>query len=104
MKETIDSLLCEVKKRYESLPENKEIRNSYIRHLNSLARWYDEPMDYPEVKKVKFPKVIFISYAVCHPECGAREFLVDGSTQRCQKCGGLLFRTEVKKYVLDEEA
>lgn len=59
--------------------------------------------DYPEVDKVNFPEVLYIAYAVCGTECGAREFVVDGQTQVCQHCGKLMLRTEVKKYVLANE-
>jgi hypothetical protein len=54
-------------------------------------------MDYPEVT-ANFPKAIHIAYAVCHPDCGTEELIVDGSTQLCQRCGRLMFRTEVKEY------
>ncbi|HWI54585.1 MAG TPA: hypothetical protein VNT57_02755, partial [Desulfobacteria bacterium] len=56
--------------------------------------------EYPEVDDVKFPKEIYIAYAVCGKECGTKEFIVDGKAQVCQHCGKLMFRTEVKKYVL----
>ena len=59
--------------------------------------------EYPDIEKnsFNFPKTIHIAYAVCKKECGVREFIVDGSTQRCQKCGSLMFRTDVSKYLLD---
>lgn len=57
--------------------------------------------DYPEIGSVDFPKEIHVAYAVCARECGNREFIVDGQTQVCQYCGGLMFRTEVKKYILE---
>lgn len=56
--------------------------------------------DYPEVDNVEFPKEIQIAYAVCGKVCGNREFIVDGQTQVCQHCRKLMFRTEVRKYVL----
>ncbi len=73
---------------------------SFLAHLRSLSRWSTEPMDYPEPSDgdIRFPERVFISYAVCHPECGRREFIVDGSTQRCQRCGSTMFRTEVEEY------
>jgi hypothetical protein len=37
---------------------------------------------------------------VCHPECGAREFIVDGSTQECSHCGGSMFRSDTAEYRL----
>lgn len=48
----------------------------------------------------EFPKEINIALAVCTKNCGTVEFIVDGSTQVCQRCGSLMFRTEVKKYRL----
>lgn len=100
MRESIDDLFEAIKTKYKNLPDNQEIRIAFINHLKSLARWYDEPMDYPVIENVGFPKSIYVAYAVCHPECGVREYIVDGSTQRCQQCGGELFRTEVKEYIL----
>lgn len=58
--------------------------------------------EYPNVDEVDFPKEIYIAYAVCGKECGNKEFIVDGQTQVCQYCGKLMFRTEVKKYVIGE--
>jgi len=57
--------------------------------------------EYPEVSNVDFPKDIYIAYAVCGNKCGCREFIVDGSTQVCQYCGKLMFRTEVRKYSIN---
>lgn len=50
-----------------------------------------------------FPNEIFISYAVCRKECGNEEFIIDGSSQICKKCGHMMFRTAVKKYIKTEE-
>lgn len=58
--------------------------------------------EYPEVDGIDFPKEIFVAYAVCGKECGNKEFIVDGQTQVCQYCGKLMFRTEVKKYLLGD--
>ena len=57
--------------------------------------------DYPEINSVDFPQEIYVAYAVCAKKCGNREFIVDGQSQVCQYCGGMMFRTEVKKYVLE---
>lgn len=59
--------------------------------------------DYPKVDSIKFPKEIYIAFAVCAKECGNREFIVDGQSQICEYCGGIMFRTEVKKYVISDE-
>jgi hypothetical protein len=55
-------------------------------------------MDYPDVV-AEFPETVPIAYAVCHSDCGTKQLIVDGSTQECQRCGRLMFRTEVKEYV-----
>jgi hypothetical protein len=70
------------------MKSNKQIFDSY------------ELKDYPKVDTIKFPKNVYIAYAVCGETCGNREFIVDGQTQVCQYCGKLMFRTEVKKYIL----
>lgn len=59
--------------------------------------------EYPEVKSVKFPKEIFIAFAVCGKKCGNSEFIVDGQTQICEYCKKNMFRTEVKKYILSDD-
>ena len=59
--------------------------------------------DYPKAKHVEFPELIYVAFAVCTRKCGIREFIVDGSTQRCQTCGKLMFRTETAKYRLVRE-
>lgn len=52
----------------------------------------------------KFPEEISIALAVCTKKCGTVEWIVDGSTQVCQHCGSLMYRTEVKKYRLTDES
>lgn len=97
----IDDLLEAVRRRHDELISsdyNSKIIESFRAHLSSLAKWYDEPNDYPEVDSVAFPNSIHIACAVCHPECGTVEWIVDGSTQRCQRCGASMFRTEVAEY------
>lgn len=54
--------------------------------------------------KNEFPEEFDIALAVCTENCGTVEFIVDGSTQVCQHCGSLMFRTEVKKYRLIAES
>lgn len=88
----------EIQSTLDSLPEGSCQRQDYLNHIRSLARWSQEPADYPEVIQVEFPETTHIAFAVCHSECGAREFIVDGSTQRCQRCGGTMFRTEEQEY------
>lgn len=54
---------------------------------------------YPKVRKVRFPESLPIAYAVCSRECGNRQFIVDGSTQVCEYCGGLMFRISTRTYL-----
>ncbi len=69
-----------------------------------MAKFEAYPQDaYPEITDVEFPNELHIAYAVCGKPCGNKEFIVDGQTQVCQYCGKLMFRTEVKKYVLKEK-
>ncbi len=102
MTSKIEVLLNSIRRRYEAVTESysDSIQEAFISHLESLTRWYDEPQDYPDVKDIPFPEKISVAYAVCHPECGVKQFIVDGGTQECQRCGSLMFRTEVKKYKL----
>jgi len=58
--------------------------------------------DYPEVAEIDFPIEIHVAYAVCGKGCGNRGFIVDGQTQVCEHCGKLMYRTEVKKYILSK--
>jgi hypothetical protein len=96
------SLFAQIRARYDALPEGSNSRADLLAHVRSLARFLDEPMDYPEPGRITFPGQMPVAYAVCHPECGAAEFIVDGSTQECQLCGGLLFRMKVRTYSLSE--
>jgi len=62
--------------------------------------------EYPRVKAgdVRFPQTIAVAFAVCTRKCGARQFIVDGSTQVCEHCGQNMFRTEVAEYRLKKKA
>lgn len=100
MKDKLDSLYKAISRRLKELPDGSCARGDVLGHLMALARFNAQPNDYPQVEKVEFPQSMHVAYAVCHPECGCREFIVDGSTQECQRCGALMFRTEVKEYQL----
>lgn len=102
--ESLDALLEAVRRRYEDLGPHAHRRESFLAHLHSLATWEADAHDYPVPGTVSFPLEISVAYAVCHPECGQREFIVDGSTQECQRCGSLMFRTEVANYRLVKRA
>jgi hypothetical protein len=96
----LDAIFQAIRERVADTPPHSAESASLLAHLHSLARWGHEPLDYPELGPAPFPTSLAVAYAVCHPECGAREFIVDGSTQECQRCGGLLFRTETREYEL----
>lgn len=94
--EDLDELFRQIAHRLAELRSDAS-RQSLLRHLRSLARWQREPLDYPDVS-IPFPEQIGIAVAVCHPDCGGVELIVDGSTQECQHCGGHMFRTTVQEY------
>jgi hypothetical protein len=93
----MEKYLAALSERYSRLPSHQ--RERFLSKVNSLAQWNEEPMDYPSPENVDFPASLHIAYAVCHLKCGAAEFIVDGNTQTCSHCGGLMFRTEVTEYV-----
>jgi len=94
----LESLLDAIKKRFHQFRKGSCQQESMLDHIRSLGRWEQDSGDYPEVAGVEFPEIIHIAYAVCHPDCGVREFIVDGSTQECQHCGRLMFRSDVVEY------
>ena len=98
MSDDFDTLLAAVRARHERFGPDDESKRRLRDHLRNLARLDEEPLDYDEEVTAAFPGRISVAFAVCHPECGRREFIVDGSTQACQRCGGLMFRTEARWY------
>ena len=100
----IEALFEAIRDRLAGAPPGSDSHAAILAHLRSLARWHQEPRDYEEPGPASFPATLPIAYAVCHPECGATEFIVEGSTQECQHCGGLLFRTETREYELRDRA
>jgi hypothetical protein len=83
-----DELLSKIKKRYDELPSQSR-RQSFLDHVRSLGEWELEPDRETKNTEVfpEFPGEIHVAFAVCHSNCGVREFIVDGSTQECQRCG-----------------
>lgn len=96
--EEIENLLKDIRSRFACLGPQKQRRESFLAHLRSLGRWETDGGNFPDPREVTFPEKILIAYAVCNQECGVREFIVDGSTQECQTCGDLMFRTDVAEY------
>src|SRR5215212_4970490 len=92
----IEPLLDSIRNRWKDLAGAPVYRESMLLHLQSLSTSATDHVD--DVQNVSFPDRLSIAFAVC--KCGVREFIVDGSTQECQTCGGLMFRTEVANYEL----
>lgn len=95
--EEVDHLLSRIKDRYEQIKHHASKRDRFLLHLESLGRWENEPMDYPNMT-AEFPETVHVAYAVCHPNCGTKELIIDGSTQECQRCGSNMFRVSTKQY------
>ena len=95
--DALDVLFSKIRSRYSELNQNTARRKRFVDHIRSLGHWEDDPMDYPDVTP-EFPEFLDIAYAVCHPNCGVQEFIVEGSTQECQRYGQSLFRTDRRKY------
>lgn len=102
IEEELAKIFSEIKLRVYDLDHVEHRQPRLLAHLRSLAHWEQDARDYPEVI-AEFPETIDIAYAVCHPECGVKEFIVEGSTQECQSCGGLMFRVETREYKLVNE-
>jgi hypothetical protein len=92
----IELLLDSVRKRWNDLAGAPEYRESLCLHLQSLGR--DLTAEACDSGGVTFPSRLSIAFAIC--KCGVKEFIVDGSTQECQNCGSLMFRTDVADYQL----
>jgi hypothetical protein len=89
MTDDIEPLLSSIRDRWVALENAPVYRESLRLHLQSLAT--DQSAELVEPKEIDFPSRLAVAFAVCN--CGTMEFIVDGSTQECQRCGGLMFRT-----------
>ena len=99
----LDNLFCGIRKRFVELGDSPSRQQSFIEHIKTLTVWEkDGSIDenYLKNNPANFPQEIAVAQAFCRPECGTIEFIVDGCTQECQRCGGLLFRTVTRAYVL----
>ena len=94
----LEALILQIRQRYSELEAVPAKREGFVAHLRSLGHWGNEPMDYPDITP-SFPETVHVAFAVCHPDCGTEELIVDGSTQECQRCGQLMFRVDVQDYV-----
>lgn len=88
-----------IKKRYSELMGNLTRAERFLDHVRNLSQWENDNHDYPLVP-ARFPERVYLAYAVCHPDCGAEQVIVEGGTQECQRCGRLMFRLESKAYQL----
>jgi hypothetical protein len=99
-----NTLFSKIKGRYAELVSQSR-RDSFLSHVQSLGDWETE--SYSDIQSeettAQFPDEIYVAFAICDERCGVQEFIVDGSTQECQRCGRNMFRTEVRKYVLPHE-
>ncbi len=93
MPDHLEELFAKIRAAYATL-RNTCQREQFEAHLRSLAE--DDSSIPGEVPIPEFPEEIHVAYATC--ACGTREFIVDGSTQECQNCGGLMFRHETRAY------
>ena len=91
-----------IRKRYGPDEDGKKRLRDHLRHLTYHHE--DGPMDYIDPGPIEFPDRLPVAFAVCHPECGRAEFVVEGSTQECQSCGGLMFRKETAWYRRESDA
>lgn len=99
-----EELLAALKRRHAELQAKPNARRiaRFIDHVKNLRRWEAEILDgYPQTV-ANFPSEISVAFAVCHPTCGVRQFIVDGGTQACQRCGRNMFRLQVQTYQLSD--
>ncbi len=95
----LDGLIARIKTRYAKIVKGTAQEESFLAHVRALGDWERNPIDdYPDTVG-EFPETLPIAYAVCHPDCGTEQFIVEGSTQECQRCGQLMFRNATKEYV-----
>ena len=90
-------LLEQIRTRYAELEGSATRQARFLAHVRALGHWENDPMDYPDVT-AEFPEAVQVAFAVCHPDCGRQEFIVEGGTQECQRCGRLMFRNSVQEY------
>lgn len=103
MNHDLDAALDRVRERFERFGPDDEGKARLLAHLRNVARMDEEPLDYDQDHCAPFPDRLPVAFAVCHPECGRAEFIVEGSTQACQRCGGLMFRNETAWYARVDE-
>ena len=97
-----ETLFASIRKRYVDLQRGSSSRlQRFLRHVENLGVWEaDGSLDTMAEAQATFPQTLFVAFASCHADCGAAEFIVEGSTQECQRCGRLLFRHSSKEYAI----
>lgn len=93
----LEEMISRIRARYATIGKDSPRMESFLLHLRALGQWEQDRTDYPTVT-ANFPNTVDVAYAVCHPDCGTKQLIVDGSTQECQRCGRLMFRTAVQEY------
>ena len=97
MPDDFDELFAKIRVRHASF-RNSCDREQLGAHVRSLAG--EDRAGQTDVPAPPFPQEVDVTFATC--ACGAREFIVEGSTQECQHCGALMFRHESRKYSLSD--
>lgn len=92
-------LISRIRQRHLQLAGGSRSRlESFLLHVRSLGNWeQDDVTAYPDATP-DFPATVHVAYAVCQPDCGTKELIIEGSTQECQRCGRLMFRVAVQEY------
>jgi len=98
MKEDIENLINKIRVKYATLPAGSCAERDYLAHIKSIAIDGYSASNYPTHNIIEFPNKLIVSYAVCSIECGIKEYIIEGSTQECQHCGGLMYRTNTAEY------
>jgi hypothetical protein len=101
-----ETLFASIRQRYVDLQGGSASRlRSFLSHVESLGAWEaDGSLNTIMEAQAAFPETLFVAFATCHVDCGAAEFIVEGSTQECQRCGRLLFRHTTKEYTIKDSS
>ncbi len=94
----LEPLLDAVRRRFAELGPSDCRQQSFLAHLRTLGRWEAGGVVHADPGAVEFPDRLPIAFAVCSTECGGSQFIVEGGTQECQRCGDLMFRTATAVY------
>ena len=95
------------KKSKRNIFYSKSVVNKYNVYKEPESKEYIDDITHEDFKDGKVDcigdiKEVWIALACCSKECGNVELIVDGSSQICPKCGKVMYRNSVKKYLLKE--